>query len=303
MTELAVVVVNHNAGTFLPACISSIFAAAGDLALDVVLVDNASSDGSVERVLEEHPSLRVLTNRANKGFAVAANQGVRSTTAPFVFLLNPDAEITGGSLPSLVKVAADRPRAAVLGPLVRNTDGSIQASARKVPGLLESLGHAFLGPFAPNNRFSRAYTMAEWDRASEREVEWVSGSAMLIRREAFQAVMGFDEGYFMYVEDVDLCTRLRQSGWSVLFSPELEVVHETGVSARKRSRRLAFEHSRSIYRYFAKHRAHGPAVLLKPLVRLAVWIRALLVARGSRGRASAGRTKPGTERQGGRPRG
>lgn len=303
MTELAVVVVNHNAGSFLPACISSIYAAAGDLSLDVVLVDNASTDGSVERSVREHPSLRVVANGVNRGFAAAANQGIRETKAPYVFLLNPDAEITAGSLPSLVKVAADRPRAGILGPLVRNSDGSIQASARKVPGLLESLGHAFLGPFAPNNRFSRAYTMAEWNRSSERQVEWVSGSAMLIRREAFEAVMGFDEGYFMYVEDVDLCTRLRQARWSVLFSPELEVVHETGVSAGKRSRRLAFEHSRSIYRYFAKHRAHGPVVLLKPLVKLAVWIRALLVSRGSPAGTSARGTRPWTGSRGGRPRG
>ena len=287
MTELAVVVVNHNAGDFLPVCLSTIQSAAGDLDLDVVLVDNASTDGSMELAARANPSLRVFENRVNRGFAAAANQGVRATTAPFVLLLNPDAEITGGSLASLVKVAADRPRAAVIGPLVRNSDGSLQASARKVPGLLESLGHAFLGPFAPNNRFSRAYTMAEWDRSSEREVEWVSGCAMLVRREAFDAVGGFDEGYFMYVEDVDICTRLRQAGWSVLFCPELEVVHETGVSARKQSRQLAFEHSRSIYRYFAKHRAHGPVSLLKPLVKLAVWLRALLVTRGARGRGPA----------------
>lgn len=283
MAELAVVVVNHNAGRFLPGCLASIQAAAGDLALDVVLVDNASTDGSTEAAAKAHPELRVLANLTNRGFAAAANQGVAATAAPFAFLLNPDAEITEGRLPSLVKVAADRPRAAVLGPLVRNTDGSIQASARKVPSLLESLGHAFLGPFAQNNRFSRAYTMAEWDRSSEREVEWVSGCAMLLRREAFDAVGGFDEGYFMYVEDVDICTRLRQEGWSVWFSPELEVVHETGVSARKRSRRLAFEHSRSIYRYFSKHRARGPAVLLKPLVKVAVWLRAVLVSGSTRG--------------------
>jgi GT2 family glycosyltransferase len=303
VAELAVVVVNHNAGTFLAGCLSSIYGAAGDLTLDVVLVDNASTDGSTEGAADGHPSLRVLANRANRGFAAAANQGVGATSAPFVFLLNPDAEITGGSLPALVKVAADRKGTAILGPLVRNSDGSIQASARKVPGLVESLGHAFLGPFSPNNRFSRAYTMAEWDRSSEREVEWVSGCAMLIRRDAFDAVGGFDEGYFMYVEDVDICTRLRQAGWSVLFSPELEVVHETGVSARKRSRRLAFEHSRSIYRYFSKHRARGPAVLLKPLVKVAVWLRALLVSRSSRTKPSGSGTSRRATGQRGRPSG
>ncbi len=288
MAELAAVVVNHNAGDLLTICLSSIYAAGYDLSLDVVVVDNASTDGSTERAKRAQPSVRVISNPVNRGFAAAANQGVRDTSAPFVLLLNPDAEITGGSLASLLKVAADRADVGILGPMVRNPDGSIQPSARKVPGLMDALGHAFLGPFVPDNRFSRSYTLAEWDRSSEREVEWVSGCAMLIRREAFEAVGGFDEGYFMYVEDVDICTRLRQTGWSVLFSPEIEVVHETG-NTKNRAGRLTFEHSRSIYRYFSKHRARGPVVLLRPLVRLALWVRALLVNRRAGGTAPARR--------------
>ncbi len=277
--RLAVVVVNHDAGAFLDACLASVGAAAGDLTLEVVLVDNASTDGSTERAERAHPALHVIRNAGNPGFGAAANQGVRAASAPFVLLLNPDAEITGGSLAAFVKVAEERPRAGALGALVRNSDGTLQPSARKVPTMLESLGHAFIGPIKADNRFSRAYTMADWDRSSEREVDWISGSAMLLRREAFDAMGGFDEGYFMYVEDVDLCTRLRDAGWTVLFSPELEVVHETGVSSRARSRKLAFEHSRSLYRYFSKHRARGWRVLLKPLVRMGVWLRAVISAR------------------------
>jgi N-acetylglucosaminyl-diphospho-decaprenol L-rhamnosyltransferase len=298
MGELAAVVVNHDAGELLPLCLSSIYAAGYDLSLDVVVVDNASVDGSLEQAARAHPSIRIVSNGVNRGFAAAANQGVRKTKAPFVLLLNPDAEITAGSLASLIKVVIDRTTVGVVGPLVRNPDGSIQASARKVPGLVDALGHAFIGPFLSDNRFSRSYTMAEWDRSSEREVEWVSGCAMLLRREAFEAVGGFDEGYFMYVEDVDLCTRLRQAGWSVLFSPEIEVVHQTR-NARNRSRRLAVEHSRSIYRYFSKHRARGPAVVLKPLVRLALWIRTLLVSRRPLvGSPPRGRSEPRSRRTG-----
>jgi N-acetylglucosaminyl-diphospho-decaprenol L-rhamnosyltransferase len=126
--------------------------------------------------------------------------------------------------------------------------------------------------------------MAGWDRSTEREVEWISGSAMLLRREAYDQVDGFDEGYFMYVEDVDLCTRMRKAGWTVLFSPEVEVVHEIGVSSRSAPVRMAQEHSRSIYRYFDRHVASGPVVLLKPLVRTALWLRAR-VAVGARKRA------------------
>ncbi|HEX6208199.1 MAG TPA: glycosyltransferase family 2 protein [Actinomycetota bacterium] len=279
--DLAVVVVNFNAGEHLRTCVGSVYAAAGDLALDVAVVDNASRDGSAEAAAAANPSIRVIDNPVNRGFAAAANRGFAETEAPFVFLLNPDAAITGGRLDAFVKVAKERPRAGALGCLVRNPDGSLQPSARKVPGIGEGLAHAFLGRVAPDNRWSRSYTMAEWDRASEREVEWVSGSAMLVRREAFHAVGGFDEGYFMYVEDVDLCTRLRKRGWSVLFTPELEVTHEVGVSTRSHPRRMAYEHSRSIYRYFSKHVATGPAIGLRPLARAALWARAALIARRS----------------------
>jgi N-acetylglucosaminyl-diphospho-decaprenol L-rhamnosyltransferase len=244
----------------------------------VHVVDNASTDGSPEMVRAEFPEVALHALDWNSGFCVANNVVLTSSNAPFVLLLNPDAQVVGGTLGALVKVARERPRAGAIGALVRNPDGSVQPSARRVPRLGEALGHAFLGPIAPGNPFTRSYTMAAWDRASEREVEWVSGSAMLLRREAIEEVGAFDEGYFMYVEDVDLCTRLRASGWKVMFSPELEVVHQIGVSTRGQRGRMAFEHSRSIYRYFSKFRAGGAAVLLKPFVRLALWLRAVMMS-------------------------
>jgi N-acetylglucosaminyl-diphospho-decaprenol L-rhamnosyltransferase len=276
--DLAVVVVNHNAGAYLRLCMESLGSSAGDTSIEVVVVDNASSDGSPEDALEERPDLHLIRNRANRGFAAAANQGIAATSAPFVLLLNPDAEVVGGTLASLVKVARERPRAGAIGALVRNPNGSLQPSARRVPRLGEALGHAFLGPLFPSNRFTRSYIMAGWDRASEREVEWVSGSAMLLRREALDQVGGLDEGYFMYVEDVDLCTRLRREGWKVLFSPELEVIHQIGVSTKGQRGRMAFAHSRSIYRYFSKFGAAGPRALLKPFVAVALWLRAVLMS-------------------------
>jgi N-acetylglucosaminyl-diphospho-decaprenol L-rhamnosyltransferase len=276
--DLAVVVVNYNTGSFLERCMDSIHASTGDVSLEVVLVDNASTDGSAERAAAGHPDVRLIRNRSNVGFARAANQGIEATTAPFVLLLNPDAEVVGGTLASLVKLARERPRAGAIGVMVRNPDRSIQPSARRVPRLGEALGHAFLGPVMPANPFTRSYTMADWDRASERAVEWVSGSAMLLRRAALEEVGTFDEGYFMYVEDVDLCTRLRRGGWTVLFCPELEVIHQIGVSTRGQRGRMAFEHSRSIQRYYDKFHARGAGALLSPLVRAALWLRAAMVS-------------------------
>jgi N-acetylglucosaminyl-diphospho-decaprenol L-rhamnosyltransferase len=276
--DLDVVVVNYNAGDYLRRCMESIHAAAGEARVHVVIVDNASRDGSAAAAASTFEDVELIANAANRGFAVAANQGIAATAAPFVLLLNPDAEIVGGTLASFVKVGRERLRAGAIGALVRNPDGSIQPSARRVPRLGEALGHAFLGPLWPSNPFTRTYTLADWDRMSEREVEWVSGSAVLLRREALAEVGPFDEGYFMYVEDVDLCTRLRLAGWQVVFSPELEVVHQIGVSTRGQRGRMAFAHSDSIYRYFSKFRASGAGALLKPFVRLALWLRAILMS-------------------------
>jgi N-acetylglucosaminyl-diphospho-decaprenol L-rhamnosyltransferase len=281
---LGVVVVNHNAGPYLARCLDSVSTAAGDVRTDMVIVDNDSSDGSVDRVTERHPEVRVIRNPRNAGFARAANQGLKATDAPFVLLLNPDAEVIGGTLGALVKVGRERPRAGAIGVLVRNPDGTLQPSARRVPDFGEALGHAFLGPLWRDNPWTRSYTMADWDRTTEREVEWVSGSAMLLRRSALDEVGLFDEGYFMYVEDVDLCTRLRKAGWQVVFSPELEVVHQIGVSTKGQRGRMAFAHSDSIYRYFSKFRSDGAAGLLRPFVRVALWARALLMSAVTGGR-------------------
>jgi len=282
-SDLAVVVVNYNTGRYLSRCLRSAREASGDATLDVVVVDNASVDGSAARAIEDNPEARLIQNDSNRGFAAAVNQGITATTAPFVLLLNPDAEILGGTLGGLLKVAHEHPRAGAIGPVVKDPDGSVYPSARRVPSLAQALGHSFVGPFWHDNPFSRAYTMADWDRRSERSVDWVSGSCMLINRAALDDVGFLDERFFMYVEDVDLCTRMRAAGWEVLFSPELEVLHVGGVSTG-RSKRMTLEHSRSIYRYFVKHRAAGWRSALRPSVWLALRARAALVSwrRGDR---------------------
>lgn len=166
---------------------------------------------------------------------------------------------------------------ALLGPLVRNPDGTIYESGRVFPSVGQAVGHAFLGPVVPSNRFTRAYRQADWDRTTEREVDWVSGACMLIRRSAFDQVGAFDEAFWLYGEELDLCTRLRGAGWKVLATPELEIVHEGGVSTG-RSRRTHLMHSASIYRYYRKHRAAGWRRATLPTAWLALRARAELVA-------------------------
>jgi N-acetylglucosaminyl-diphospho-decaprenol L-rhamnosyltransferase len=275
--ELSVVVVNYNAGDYLARSVASVFALANGLGVEVLVIDNASRDGSARAALAAEPRMRLIENVENRGLSAAWNQGAGETSAPWILFLNPDAELSAGELSAFLKVANERPDVAVVGPLIRNPDGSIYESGRVFPTVAQAVGHAFLGPFVQDNRFSRAYRQSDWDRRSEREVDWVSGAAMLVRRSAFEEVGRFDEGFWLYGEELDLSTRLRDAGWSVLFSPELEVVHEGAVSTG-RSRRMAILHSMSIYRYYAKHRARGWRRVLLPFAWLALRARAELVA-------------------------
>lgn len=276
MLELAVVIVNHNAGEYLLRCLRSITERAGGAELEIVVVDNASTDGSAEAAAAAFPRVRLIRCE-NRGYAAGVNVGIRATSAPSILVLNPDAEIASGTLAGLVRLAEERPRAGAIGPMIRNPDGSVYPSGRMVPSLTTAVGHAFLGPIWPRNPFTRRYHLADWDRSTERRVDWISGAAFLLRRAALEDVGPLDERFFLYAEEVDLLKRLREAGWEIVFTPSLEVVHERGVSTG-RSRRMHLIHAESVYRYFEKHHAHGWRRILLPLARLVLRARAELVA-------------------------
>lgn len=281
MADLAVVVVDHNAGPYLTGCLRSVFANAGGLEIEVVVVDNASTDGSARSAVAAYPKVELVETGSNRGFAAGVNVGIAATTAPYVFVLNPDAEIWEGTLERFVKLARERPHAAAIGPMIRSADGTVYPSGRVVPSLGIAAGHALLGPFWPDNPFSRAYRLAGWDRTSERSVDWISGSAFLLRRAALEQVGPLDERFFLYAEEVDLFMRLREAGWQVLFTPELEVLHVGGVSTG-RSRRVHLIHSHSVYLYFEKHHARGWRRTLLPLARVFLRVRAELASLADR---------------------
>lgn len=271
--ELAVVIVNYNTGDYLERCLASLQARRGDIEIDVLVIDNASHDGSHTKAIAAHPWARLIENRENVYLSPAWNQGIRETDAPYVLLLNPDTEWWVGTLADYVAVARAHPRAGIVGPMVRNTDGTVYPSGRPIPSVIDAMGHAFLGPFASGNRFSRRYRMEGWDRSTERDVDWVSGCCMLLPREVFDDVGMLDESFLLYGEELDLATRLRDAGWSVLFTPNVEILHALGVSTG-RSRRMTVMHSASIYRYYRKHRAAGWRKLTLPLAWTALRARA-----------------------------
>jgi N-acetylglucosaminyl-diphospho-decaprenol L-rhamnosyltransferase len=273
--DLAVVIVNYNAGEFLERCLASLAAHRGDAHIDVLVIDNASRDGSHTQAVAAHPWARLIENPENLFLSPAWNQGIRETKAPFVLLMNPDAEIWHGTLAGYLEAARLHPRAGIVGPQVRNPDGTVYASGREFPSILDAVGHAVLGTLAPRNPFTRRYRLDGWDRTSERVVDWVSGCCMLMPREALEDVHGFDEGFPLFGEELDVATRLRDTGWSVLFTPNVEVIHQIGVS-RGRSRRMLTLHSNSIYRYYRKHRAGGWRRVTLPFAWVLLRLRAEL---------------------------
>jgi N-acetylglucosaminyl-diphospho-decaprenol L-rhamnosyltransferase len=274
--ELAVIIVNYNTGDYLERCLASLESHRGNVGIDAVVIDNASVDGSHTRAIAAHPWVRLIENRENVYLSPAWNQGIRETEAPYILLLNPDTEWWAGTLADYVAVARAHPRVGIVGPMIRNLDGTVYPSGRPLPSVVDAVGHGFLGPFLPRNRFSRRYHMEGWDRSTEREVDWVSGACMLLPRKVFDEVGMLDEAFLLYGEELDLATRLRDAGWSVLYTPDVEILHALGVSIG-RSRRMSVMHSTSIYRYYRKHRAAGWRKLTLPLAWAALRARAEIV--------------------------
>lgn len=286
-TSWSAVVVNYEAGARLVGCVRSLLAdtSAGG-APEVVVVDNGSSDGSVDGLAAlVSADVAVLRPGENLGYARAANLGAAATAAPVVAVCNPDVEIEPGTAAAILARFAAEPELAAAGPVVRSPDGSVYPSARSVPPVRDAVGHGLLGLVRPRNRFTRRYRQLDADPMRARDVDWVSGAAIWLRRAALDAVGGWDEAYFMYVEDVDLCWRLRRAGWRVTYEPGGAVVHAQGASTARHPYRMIAEHHRSLARFAAKRWQGAKRVLLVPAgVFLALRAALLMVAYALRSR-------------------
>jgi len=262
----AAVVVNYDSGDHVVRCVRSLLAdTSADGPPDVVVVDNGSTDGSDERS-ERVPAVRMVRPGGNLGYARAANLGIAATRADIVAVCNPDTVLRAGSARVLLERFAREPDLGALGPRIENPDGSIYPSARSVPALGDTVGHAVLGLAWPENPSTRRYHQLDADPDVARDVDWVSGAAIWLRRRALDDVGGWDERFFMYVEDVDLCERLRTAGWRVAYEPAADVVHIQGVSTDRHPYRMIAEHHRSLVRYAAKRWRGAKRVLLAPAV-------------------------------------
>lgn len=263
MPDVSIVILNWNTRELLLRCIATALSpdVCSGLSLEIIVVDNASSDDSVACLRERFPDVRLIANTANVGFAKANNQGVRLSTAPFSLLLNSDAFLTPGALPALLNVLRQQPKAALVGAQLRNADGSFQASHTPFPTLgrefliLSGAGRALLGPNFPSH--------GPDDARGAQLVDYVEGACMLVRNDAYLSVGGLDESFFMYAEEVDLCFRLRRAGWQVWYAPAAKVTHLGGGSSKNRKVQREVDLYRSRVQFFRKHYGATAGLLLK----------------------------------------
>lgn len=260
--DLSIVIINWNTLQMLREVLASVAANAGRLALQVIVVDNASEDGSADMVAAEFPEVTLIRNQENRGFAAANNQGFRIATGRHILLLNSDTIVLGEVLPASVAWLDAHPRAGAMGCRVLNTDRTMQPSCSMFPGLLNM---ALFASGLWKLRWPRVlgrYHMTDWARDSLREVEVISGCYLMLRREVLEQVGPLDEDFFFFGEETDWCQRMRDAGWELWFAPVGEIIHHGSVSARKLNHRREVMLTEALVRLNVKHggRLRGAAV-------------------------------------------
>jgi len=271
--DLTVVIVSWNVRDLLRRCLRSISDRGGSKPgevpipppqIEVIVVDNASSDGSAEMVRAEFPQVQLIANDENRGFTAANNQGLAVGQGRYLMLLNPDTELVGDALATMASYLDGHPRVGVLGPQLRYADGRPQSSRRRFPTLTIALFEStVVEEWWPSNPVARRYRMADTPDDAIQPVDWLVGACLLVRREAYQQTGGLDEGFFMYSEEVDWCRRIKSAGWEIVYLPTATVVHYEGKSSEQvvAARHIYFQSSK--VRYFRKHHGAVQAELLR----------------------------------------
>ncbi|MGB3483074.1 MAG: glycosyltransferase family 2 protein [Mycobacterium sp.] len=281
--ELPVVTVTYSPGSHLERFLSSL-SLATDRPVTVVLADNGSTDGTPEAAVERYPNTRLLNTGANLGYGSAVNRGVDALSevsqSEFLVIANPDVVWGPGSIDALLEAMKRWPTAGAVGPLIRDPDGSVYPSARHLPSIIRGGMHAVVGPVWKNNPWTAAYRQ-DRQEPTERVVGWLSGSCLLVRRAAFETIGGFDERYFMYMEDVDLGDRLGRAGWLNVYVPDAEILHAKGHSTGRDPARNLAAHHRSTYTYLADRHSGWRRAPLRWAMRAALAVRSQLVVRGA----------------------
>jgi len=268
---VSAVVVTYRSAELAVDCVASLRADGVD---DIVVVDSASGDDVGERLAAADPACLLVAMPANRGYGAAANAGVARTSGSFVIIANADLVVRPGTAAALVGALTRDAGLGAVGPRIDRPDGSRYPSARSFPSLVDAAGHGFVGLVTTENRWSRRYLRA--DTEDPGTVDWVSGACLAVRRQAWEAIGGFDEGFFMFMEDVDLCRRLHGAGWGVAYEPSGCVVHTEGASRAAAPYRMIAAHHASLLRYGWRTGDRTDRLLL-PVVAAGLGVRTVLL--------------------------
>ncbi len=275
--DLSVVILNWNARDYLFAALTSIVSQSWQHNIEAIVVDNHSLlDNSAAMVRADFPQVTLIETGRNLGFSAGNNVGLRAACGRYILFLNPDTVTHEKAFDILIDWMDAHPEAGACGPRLFNTDGSLQASCRAFPSFGAGLfRNTLLGRLFPNNPWSRGYLMQDFQHNQEQPVDWLSGSALMVRRDALEQIGGgWDESYFMYCEVVDLCYRLKTKGWPRFYVPQATLTHHIGKSSDWAMGAMIRRHHASMLRFYFKHYARGWGWLGAPLAILGVGARA-----------------------------
>ncbi|MFA5335992.1 MAG: glycosyltransferase family 2 protein [Candidatus Omnitrophota bacterium] len=253
--DLSIVIVNWNAEEYLKQCLNSICENSSGLKIEIIVVDNNSSDNSSGMLKSFFPEVKYIANNINVGFGAANNQGIRVCASEYILLLNPDTIVLPGTLLTMIRFMESKVDVGAIGPKILNPDKTIQYEcARNAPTpLSEFFVMMTLHKRFPKSRLFGHYLMSYWDHEDEMEVEMLSGACAMMRKQALDRIGMFDEKYFMYAEDTDLFRRIKEGGWKIRYVPSAVIVHYWGKSAAAAPYAMAVEAKKSMERYFKKH--------------------------------------------------
>jgi len=256
--DVSVVIVTYNSEDVIPACLSSLREHTRRVSYDVTVVDNASSDGTLDAIRGQFPWVQLIHRPTNGGLSRGVNDGIAASCGRHILALNPDTRFDHDAIAVLSRYLDANPDAGVVAPKLLDDDGALQLSCRRFPGYSSALfsRYSVLTKLVPGNPFSRRYLMSDFDHAHICDVDWVSGAAMMFPRAIVEQLGGWDAGFFMFSEDVDFCQRVHAAGYRVVYNPEARLYHRIGVSKRANARLVIARH-RSMWRYYRKHLRGG----------------------------------------------
>lgn len=284
MIGVSIIIVSWNVRDLLDKCLASLCKAQSERdspLIEIIVVDSASEDGSMDMVRRKYPQAAVLPQKENIGFTRGNNIGLAHARAPYFLLLNPDTELGDDALLQMLDYMDQHPDVGILGPHTLNTDGSHQSTRRRFPTLMTGLFEStWLSAYAPTS-VETHYRMLNTADDAILEADWVQGSAMMARRELYAAIGGLDEGFVMYSEELDWCKRAKAAGWKVVYHGQALITHHGGKSSQQAVAFQQIQFHTSKLRYFRKHHGYSHYLLL----RAVIWLQFLwqLLLEGGKG--------------------